>query len=207
MAADEYALSAIARPGRVRGRPLPRRAMRTCSSSGMNCGQLPCWPGVKIRVTGRHRRSAARWILVLSPPRDRPSAFRPGHGGGLLSFGAAPGDPLGGQRMPGPGGVLVRSDHGGIRAQGPVLPLGLIAPGPQPVQDLLPGPVQRPAAVPVNVSSPKPGSFGVYSKDIENRAGDNGGICSSPGMATGNTRSYCICGDNRDDARAGTPDS
>ena len=60
IAAEEYALPAIARPGRVRGRPVPRRAMRTCSSSGMNCGQSPFWPGGRIRVTGRHRRSAAR---------------------------------------------------------------------------------------------------------------------------------------------------
>jgi hypothetical protein len=27
-------------------------------SSGMNCGQSPCWPGVGIRLTGRQRRSA-----------------------------------------------------------------------------------------------------------------------------------------------------
>jgi hypothetical protein len=33
-AAEEYALSAIAAPGR----PGPRRAMRTWSGSGMNCG-------------------------------------------------------------------------------------------------------------------------------------------------------------------------
>ena len=78
LAADEYALSANAAPGRIRGRPVPRRAMRTWFSSGMNCGQSPCWPGVKMRVTGRQPRSAARWILVVRPPRDRPSAsWRP----------------------------------------------------------------------------------------------------------------------------------
>jgi hydroxyacylglutathione hydrolase len=43
LAAEEYALSAI--PGLVLGRPLPRRAMRTWFSSGMNCRQSPCWPG------------------------------------------------------------------------------------------------------------------------------------------------------------------
>ena len=36
------------------------------------------------------------------------------------------------------------------------VPLGLIAPGPQPAQDLLPGPVQRPAAMPVIDGLPVP---------------------------------------------------
>jgi len=36
----------------------------------MNCGQSPCWPGVRIWVTGRHRRSAAWWILVLTNPAE-----------------------------------------------------------------------------------------------------------------------------------------
>ena len=128
---DEYALSAIAVPGRVRG-PLPRRAMRTWSSSGMNCGQSPCWPGVRMLVTGRHRRSAARWILVLRPPRDRPSASRRARPGGFLSFRDAPCDQFGGQFVPGSGRVLVRADHGGIGAEGPVRAFGLVAPGPEP---------------------------------------------------------------------------
>jgi len=42
--------------------------------------------------------------------------------------------------------MLVRAGHGGIGAERPVLALGLIAVGPQPVQDLLPGPVTRPEA-------------------------------------------------------------
>jgi hypothetical protein len=140
LAADEYALSAIAVPGRVRGRPFPRRAMRTWFSSGMNCGQSPCWPGVRIRVTGRQRRSAAKWILVLSPPRDRPSASWRAPPRGFLSFGGAPCGQLRGQLVAGSGGVLVCADHGGIGAEGPVRALGLVAPGPQPTQDLLPGP-------------------------------------------------------------------
>ena len=45
LVAEEYALSAMARPGWVRGRPFPRRAMRIGSFSRMNCGQSPCWPG------------------------------------------------------------------------------------------------------------------------------------------------------------------
>jgi len=58
--AEEYALSAIARPGRRRGLPRPRRAMRIASISGMNRGEPPCWPGLVSRATGRQRRSAAR---------------------------------------------------------------------------------------------------------------------------------------------------
>ena len=83
---------------------MPRRAMRTWPISGMNCGQSPCWPGVRISVTGRHRRSATRWILVVSPPRERPRASRPGPpASGFLSFGGAP---------PGP---VPRSGRGGRR--------------------------------------------------------------------------------------------
>jgi hypothetical protein len=48
------------------------------------------------------------------------------------------------------------ADHGGIRAEGPVRALGLVAPGPQPAQDLLPGPVQQPAAMPVISGLPVP---------------------------------------------------
>ena len=107
-------------------------------------------------VTGRQRRSAARWILVDSPPRDRPSASRTARATRFLSFGSAPRDQLGGQRVPGPGGVLMHADHRGIGAEGPPRPLGLITPGPQPVQDLLPGPVQRPAAMPVIHGLPVP---------------------------------------------------
>src|SRR6516165_3887817 len=115
--------------------------------SGMNCGQSPCWPGLRIRLTGRQRRSAVRWILVLSPPRERPSASRPGRAGEFLSFATAPCEQVRGPSAAGAGGVLVRADHGGIGAKRPVLPLGLIAAGPQPVQDLPPGPVTRPAAM------------------------------------------------------------
>src|SRR6516162_10549768 len=111
----------------------------------MNRGQSPCWPGVKMPVTGRQRRSAARWILVDSPPRERPSASRTARATRFLSFDGAPRDQLRGQLVPGSGGVLVRADHGGIGAEGPLRPLGLIALGPQSAQDLLPGPVTRPA--------------------------------------------------------------
>jgi hypothetical protein len=150
-------LSPGAAPGRVRGRPVPRRAMRTWPSSGMNGGQSPCWPGVRISVTGRHRRSATRWILVVSPPRERPRASRPGRpAGGFLSYGRAPPGQFRGPGAPGPGRVRVRADHGGIRAHRPVRAVGLVAPGPQDVPDPRPGPIQRPAAMPPIDGAPVP---------------------------------------------------
>jgi hypothetical protein len=115
-------------------------------------------------VSGRQRRSAARWILVVRPPRDRPSASRPPPGlagfapaaCGFLSFGPAPPGQL---RRPGTAGtsrVLVGADHGGVRADRPVPPLSLVAPGPQHVQDPRPGPIQRPAAMPPVDAAPVP---------------------------------------------------
>src|ERR1022692_11913 len=143
-AREEYALSAIAQPGRRRGLPRPRRRTRIASISGMNRGESPCWPGLVSRATGRQRRSAARGILVVSPPRDRPSPSRPD----FLSFAKAPRTVISGQDAAGPGRVLVRAGDRGLSADRPVLTFGLITAGPQPIQDLLPGPVQRPAAMP-----------------------------------------------------------
>ena len=91
-----------------------------------------------------------------SPPRERPSASRADRADGFLSFGSAPCDQLSGQLMPGAGGMLVRADHGGIGADRPLWSLGPIAPYPQPVQDLPPGPVQGPAAMPVISGLPVP---------------------------------------------------
>jgi hypothetical protein len=39
-----------------------------------NWVQSARWPGVTPRDTGRQRPSADRWILVVKPPRERPSA-------------------------------------------------------------------------------------------------------------------------------------
>ena len=60
--------------------PWPAQAaagMRIASISGMNRGESPCWPQLVSRAMGRQHRSAARWILVVRPPRDRPIASRP----------------------------------------------------------------------------------------------------------------------------------
>jgi Resolvase, N terminal domain len=55
-----------------------------------------------------------------------------------------------------PGRMLMGPGDRGISADRPVLALGLITAGPQPVQDLLPGPVQGPAAMPVIDRLPVP---------------------------------------------------
>src|SRR5260370_1441138 len=124
--------------------------------SGMNRGESPCWPGLVSRATGRQRRSAARGILVVSPPRERPIASRPV----FLSFAKAPRAVISGRDTAGPGRVLVRAVDRGIGADRPALALGLITSGPQPVQDLLPGAIQRPAAMPVIDGFPVPEPLG-----------------------------------------------
>jgi hypothetical protein len=48
--------------------------MRMASSSGSSCGLSPAWPSVSRIDSGRPRPSTARWIFVVSPPRDRPIA-------------------------------------------------------------------------------------------------------------------------------------
>src|SRR5690348_3558117 len=52
--------------------------------------------------------------------------------------------------------MLVRADHGGVGAERPVLAIGPIAAGPQPAQDLPPGPITGPAAMPVIDGLPVP---------------------------------------------------
>src|ERR1700722_1178038 len=126
--------------------------MRIASISGMNRGESPCWPQLVSRAMGRQRRSAARWILVVSPPRDRPIASRPD----FLSFAKAPRAVITGPGTAGPRPVLMRPGNPRIRADRPVPALGLIAPGSQALQDLLPGPIQGPAAMPVIDGLPVP---------------------------------------------------
>jgi len=173
----EYALSARTRPGRVRGRPGPRRAILSRPMSGMKATESWRCPALVTRASGRQPESASRWTLVVSPPRDRPSASRsfglPGFvpaGGGSLSFGSAPCADRGAQHghrqpprvdvrrrgVPRPGRVLVRPDDRRIRRHRPRPPLRLIAPGPQRIQDHLPRPVPGPAAMPVVHRLPVP---------------------------------------------------
>lgn len=46
----------------------------TFSNTATNRGLSAACPGVSTNVGGRQRRSAARWTLLVSPPRERPSA-------------------------------------------------------------------------------------------------------------------------------------
>ena len=40
----------------------------------LKAGDYLAWPAVRVKARDRARPSAARWILVPSPPRERPSA-------------------------------------------------------------------------------------------------------------------------------------
>ena len=72
------------------------------------------------------------------PAAGRPIASRPD----FLSFAKAPRAVISGPDAAGSGRMLVRAGHRGIGADCPVLALGLITAGPQPVEDLLPGAIQ-----------------------------------------------------------------
>lgn len=60
--------------GRVRGLPEPVRGRWMRDITVSKAGASPAWPAVTVKARGRARPSAARWTLVLSPPRERPSA-------------------------------------------------------------------------------------------------------------------------------------
>jgi hypothetical protein len=60
--------------GRVRGLPGPVRGTRMRDITVSKAGASPAWPAVTVKARGRAWPSAARWTLVLSPPRERPSA-------------------------------------------------------------------------------------------------------------------------------------
>ena len=126
-----------------------RRASVRRSMSGRNASESWRWPPLVTRASGGHPEPASRWILLVRPPRDRPSASR------FLSFGSAPDAGRGAQLRrrqphpvnigrrdaPGPGRVLVRPHHRGIYRHRPPLPFRPIAPRAQTVQNHLPGPI------------------------------------------------------------------
>ena len=74
MAREEYARSARTVRGRVLGLPGPVRGTRMRDITVSKAGASPAWPAVTVNARGRARPSAARWTLVLNPPRERPSA-------------------------------------------------------------------------------------------------------------------------------------
>ena len=51
------------------------------SSRGSSCGLSPAWPAVSRTATTSHVASPRAWIFVVSPPRDRPSAWLSGSTG------------------------------------------------------------------------------------------------------------------------------
>ncbi len=73
----------------------PVRGTRIASITAANWVQSLVFPPVTVNASGRPRASQARWILLVSPPRERPSA-------GLRSL------------LFGHGGVLVGPDDGGV---------------------------------------------------------------------------------------------
>lgn len=71
LALEEYALSAATASGRVRGRPTGPRTV-TFFRTAVKWGLSAACPSVSSNDSGRQRRSAARWTLLVSPPRERP---------------------------------------------------------------------------------------------------------------------------------------
>jgi len=58
----EYAFSAIACAGLIRGRPRPGHRTRTFFMTAVKASESWRRPAVVTRATGRHREAAARWI-------------------------------------------------------------------------------------------------------------------------------------------------
>src|SRR3954451_12064873 len=114
--------------------------------TGANARESCRFPALVTRARTRHRWSASRWILLVSPPREWPSPSRSGAWAlpdrlpAGVAFGAATGagstgqlrrcQPLGwdvlGLCVAGSGGIPMGADNGGIDGCGPVLGLVLI---------------------------------------------------------------------------------
>ena len=85
----EYALSARSTTGLVRGRPMGRGTRKRVMTS-VKEGASPACPAVRTKARGRQLPSAARWIFVVSPPRDRPMAWSTGSPADAPFFGPQP---------------------------------------------------------------------------------------------------------------------
>lgn len=92
-------------------------------------------PGAEVEGHGRQRPSAARWIFVVSPPRDRPMAWSTSSPAGLL--------------FAGPGRVLVGTRNRGVHRNSPVEVLVGVGLGHQRGKHPLPGTVDGPHPQPV----------------------------------------------------------
>src|SRR6476469_1479049 len=150
----EKALSPNRGPGVVRGRPRPVRQVRIQKITASKAVDSCRCPAVVTRETGRARESPASTILVVNPPRDRPSASRSATAlatalaetsAGFLSFDRSPCVTRWG--VTSTGSVLVSTDHGPVDRHYPVRPLRLVTPTPQLIQDPGPHTLARPPIV------------------------------------------------------------
>jgi hypothetical protein len=133
----------------------PRRA-RTAVVHGDRIEQVqqlrvaPARPGVSSTDNGRPRPSTARWIFMLSPPRERPNASP-----SAVATASPRADPL---FLRAPSRMLMRPHDRGIHAHDPVDGLAVVVDlrrGQNPV----PGPVRGPPAQPFMAGLPRPVAF------------------------------------------------
>lgn len=74
----EYALSASIRSGLVLDVPPLLRTMEMSAINALKATESCRCPALVTRAIGRHCKSAARWIFVVTPPRLRPKPSRSG---------------------------------------------------------------------------------------------------------------------------------
>ena len=107
-AREEQALSPITASGRVRARTVPERVRARTVSGRVLARTVPGrgtlmasrtrgtiresepWQGPMVNARGLPFHSQARWIVVLSPPRDRPTARQNRSSHFVASLGHAP---------------------------------------------------------------------------------------------------------------------
>ncbi|MEY9484231.1 hypothetical protein RKD26_000025 [Streptomyces calvus] len=116
-------------PGLLRG-----TRMRDITVS--KAGASPDWPAVTVKARGRARPSAARWILVLSPPRERPSAWSAGSPGRAAPFACS-------------GSVLMGPHDRGVHRHRPVEVVSGVRRSQDGGEDHLPGAVDGPSDQPL----------------------------------------------------------
>ncbi|RZE94583.1 hypothetical protein C0L86_23875 [Streptomyces sp. SCA2-2] len=68
----------------------PREDRQSDLGEGRCVTGLSACPAVRTNARGQQRASAARWIFVVSPPRERPMAWSPGSPAGEPSYGPRP---------------------------------------------------------------------------------------------------------------------
>lgn len=136
-------MSPLTSAGRLRGRPPDGRGTRIRSRTLVICGASPHWPGVRRKAKGRQPPSPARWILQVSPPRDRPIPSSGRWCRGVVLFrDPRPGLSGTGRVLMGPAGCRVDSDHRPVDATDEI---GVRL---DRLQDPLPGSVRPPSAMP-----------------------------------------------------------